>query len=49
MPQIEGGSVSVVVVWIFMVLERGLTESRTFVWVVIRAGGGGNRPLWALI
>jgi hypothetical protein len=40
MPQIEGGSVSVVVVFICMVLELGLTESCTFVWVVIRAGEG---------
>jgi hypothetical protein len=41
MPQIKGGSVSVVVVWMCMVLELGLTESHTFVWVVILAGGGG--------
>jgi hypothetical protein len=40
MPQIEGVSGSIVVVWIYVVLELGLTESRTFVWVVIRAGGG---------
>jgi hypothetical protein len=54
MPQIEGGSVSVVVVCIFMVLELGFTKSHTFVWVVICAGGDTNGPpcgrlLWALI
>jgi hypothetical protein len=40
-PQIEGGSGSVVVVRTCVVLEVGLTESRTFVWVMICVVGGG--------
>jgi hypothetical protein len=40
MPNIEGGSGSVVVVQTCVVLEGGLTDSCTFVWVVIRAVGG---------
>jgi hypothetical protein len=40
MPQIEGGSGSVTVVQTCVVLEVGLTENHTFVWVVIRAVGG---------
>jgi hypothetical protein len=39
-PQIEGSSGSVVVLWMCMVFELGLNESRTFVWVVICAGVG---------
>jgi hypothetical protein len=60
-PQIEGGSGSVVVVRTCVVLEGGLIESqayvRTFVWDVIRdveGGRGTNGPpfgrlLWPLI
>jgi hypothetical protein len=53
MPQIEDGSGSVVLVRICMVLELvgalvcrhdGLTESHTFIRVVIHAGGDTNGP-----
>jgi hypothetical protein len=44
MPQIEGGSGSVVVVRMCMMLELGLTASHTFVWGVIHSGGGINGP-----
>jgi hypothetical protein len=47
MPQIKGGSGSLVAVWICMVVELGLTESRTFVWVVIHATGGGYQ--WSIV
>jgi hypothetical protein len=53
MPQIEGGSGSVFVVRICMMLKVGLKEIRTFVWVVIHVVGGTNGPpfgclLWPL-
>jgi hypothetical protein len=43
MPQTEGGRGSVVLVWMCMVLELGLTEGHIFVWIGIRAGGGVSR------
>jgi hypothetical protein len=55
MPQIEKGCGSVVVVWICVALELvgalvcghyGLTESSTFVRVMIRDGGDTNGPLF---
>jgi hypothetical protein len=40
MPQIKGGSGSVVVLRICMILELRPTKRRTFVCAVIHAGGG---------
>jgi hypothetical protein len=50
MPHIEGGSDSVVVVRTCVVLEVGLTESRTFVWVVIPVVGGYQwSTIWTFV
>jgi hypothetical protein len=50
MPQIKGGSGSVAVVWNYVVLEVELTDSRTFVWVVIRDVGGYQwSTIWTFV
>jgi hypothetical protein len=49
MPQIEGGSGSIVVVQICMVLEIGLTKSHTFAWVLIRVGGAQWSTIWMFV